>query len=168
MKKTLCLVLALVMAMSLNSVAFAENAVELDKGLSAGSTEVKYEAGAETWTLSVPDTMAPGDTKDVTFTGTYSNKYLATVTFASDTVTLTAEGINGEKKLGVSFDAGLAVAGHSDGQVSGTQEVTVQTWEEANEAKPLVGTWTGTINYVVTFTKLPDTQGGSQPGGAGN
>ena len=134
--KFVSLLLAMVMAASLAVPAFAET----------HSTTVTYTGtGVESYTVTVPATLAPGESGDVSVEGTWATNRKLTVT-APSTVTLT-NSINSSdtKTLAVTFD-GIAKTGDNTVGVSETKTITVADITDA-----LFGTWTGTISYTVSM-----------------
>ena len=126
----------MVMAASLAVPAFAET----------HSTTVTYTGtGVESYTVTVPATLAPGESGDVSVEGTWATNRKLTVT-APSTVTLT-NSINSSdtKTLAVTFD-GIAKTGDNTVGVSETKTITVADITDA-----LFGTWTGTISYTVSM-----------------
>lgn len=106
-----------------------------------GTTTVTV-VGAATKTyyeVEVPSTMAPGDSTDVTVTGTWKSTETLKVS-APDKVTL----YNGDQSIDVAIDFEDIMQVGSDKTVSSAtatltlEDVTVQ-----------FGTWTGTIEYTV-------------------
>ena len=134
--KFVSLLLAMVMAASLAVPAFAET----------HSTTVTYTGtGVESYTVTVPATLAPGESGDVSVEGTWATNRKLTVT-APSTVTLT-NSINSSdtKTLAVTFD-GIEVTGDNTVGISETKTITVADITDA-----LFGTWTGTISYTVSM-----------------
>ena len=139
MKKIVSLALAVLMLVSaVPMVSAAENNWE-------GGTTVAYTAtGTEEWTVTVPATLAPGASGDVTAAGTWGSNRKLVVTADYD-VTLT-NSINAadQKVLTVIFDD-FALAGDNTQSVSKTEQVSVS----AMPADALFGTWSGTFYYYV-------------------
>lgn len=134
--KFVSLLLAMVMAASLAVPAFAET----------HSTTVTYTGtGVESYTVTVPATLAPGESGDVSVEGTWATNRKLTVT-APSTVTLT-NSINSSdtKTLAVTFD-GIAKTGDNTVAVSDTKTISV-----ADISNALFATWTGTISYTVSM-----------------
>ena len=134
--KFVSLLLAMVMAASLAVPAFAET----------HSTAVTYTGtGVESYTVTVPATLAPGESGDVSVSGTWATNRKLTVT-APSTVTLT-NSINSSdtKTLAVTFD-GIAKTGDNTVGVSETKTITVADISDA-----LFGTWSGVISYTVSM-----------------
>ena len=126
----------MVMAANLAVPAFAET----------HSTTVTYTGtGAESYTVTVPATLAPGESGDVSVSGTWATNRKLTVT-APSTVTLT-NSINSSdtKTLAVTFD-GIAKTGDNTVSVSDTKTITVADISDA-----LFGTWSGVISYTVSM-----------------
>ena len=134
--KFVSLLLAMVMAASLAVPAFAET----------HSTAVTYTGtGVESYTVTVPATLAPGESGDVSVSGTWATNRKLTVT-APSTVTLT-NSINSSdtKTLAVTFD-GIAKTGDNTVAVSDTKTLSVADITDA-----LFGTWSGVISYTVSM-----------------
>ena len=135
MKKFASLLLAMVMAASLAVPAFAETQ----------STTVTYTGtGAESYTVTVPATLAPGGSGEVKAQGTWASNRKLTVT-APSSVTLTNSIDSGTKTLAVTF-AGIAKTGDNTVAVSDTKTISV-----AEISNALFGTWSGTISYTVSM-----------------
>lgn len=135
MKKITSLFLALMMVCSLGVSAFA-----------ADTTTVSYTGtGTESYTVTVPASLAPGGSGEVKVEGTWATNRKLTVT-APSSVTLT-NSINpaDTKTLGVTF-AGIAKTGDNTVAVSDTKTISVDNITDA-----LFGTWTGTISYTVSM-----------------
>ena len=134
MKKMMSLVLALVMVCSLCVTAFA-----------ADTTTVTYVGtGTEKYTVTVPASLAPGGSGDVSVSGTWASNRKLTVT-APSSVTLTNSIDSGTKTLAVTF-AGIAKTGDNTVAVSDTKTISV-----ADISNALFGTWSGNINYTVSM-----------------
>ncbi len=98
MKKYLSLALALIMVLSLSATAFAAENPE------AATTSVSYTGnGIESYTITVPSSMAPGDTGNVKVDGTWATNRKIVVT-APETVTLTNDIDGGQKTLALTFE----------------------------------------------------------------
>ena len=133
--KFVSLLLAMVMAASLAVPAFAETQ----------STTVTYTGtGAESYTVTVPATLAPGGSGEVKVQGTWASNRKLTVT-APSSVTLTNSIDSGTKTLAVTFD-GIEVTGDNTVGVSETKTITVADITDA-----LFGTWSGVISYTVSM-----------------
>lgn len=153
MKKTLSLLLVLVMVCSLSMNVFAAN-VDYTNG-----TDVSFNGeldndgdgnpdASEAYTVTVPATMAPGETAAVNASGTWASNRQLVVT-ADDSVTLT-NSINAadQKVLAVTF-AGIVKAGSNTVAVSATEDLTVADISDA-----LFGVWSGTIEYSVEMQNV--------------
>ena len=133
--KFVSLLLAMVMAASLAVPAFAET----------HSTAVTYTGtGVESYTVTVPATLAPGGSGEVKVQGTWASNRKLTVT-APSSVTLTNSIDSGTKTLAVTF-AGIAKTGDNTVAVSDTKTISV-----AEISNALFGTWSGTISYTVSM-----------------
>lgn len=154
MKKMLCLALALVMALSLAIPAMA--AVTNNSG--GTTTAVTYDASnpgeggsatQENWIVTVPATMAPGGSSNVSTEGNWSATRKLVVS------------IDGEKKvamvcgtdsidLAITF-AGISRAGSNTAAMAKEDvAISIADWLTA----PLFGTWTGTINYTAAMQNV--------------
>lgn len=134
MKKFMSLVLALVMVCSLCATAFA-----------ADNTTVSYVGtGTESYTVTVPASLAPGGSGEVKVEGTWASNRELRVT-APSSVTLTNNIDAGTKTLAVTFD-GIAKTGDNTVAVSDTKAISI-----ASISNALFGTWSGTISYTVSM-----------------
>lgn len=139
MRKLMSLAMALVMVCSMSVSAFA----------AGEQTTVIYDADAESgateqYTVTVPATLAPGQSGDVTAEGTWASNRVLTVT-APASVTMTNDIDGGTKDLAVTFP-GIDKVGSNTVAVSDTQSLSVADMTDA-----LFGTWTGTIVYTVSM-----------------
>ena len=153
MKKVISLLLIVVMVCSLGVTAFAAIWESVDTDYTNG-TQVQYVGqGAESYTITVPARLTPGDEGTVTLSGTWASNHTVKVT-ADATVTLTNSiNANDKKVLNVTF-AGIEKAG--DNTVSRTYTEKVAVAEMPADA--LFGTWSGTFYYNVSMS---DVAGGS-------
>lgn len=137
MKKILSLTLAALMVVSMVPTAFAAD-------YTAG-TKVEYVAADQTaYTITVPALLNPGQSGDVTLSGTWASDHTVKVT-ADKTVELVNSINNSDKKvLNISF-AGIEKAG--DNTQSRTYTEAVSVAEMPSDA--LFGTWSGKFNYNV-------------------
>lgn len=163
MKKMLCLILALVMALSLAVPAMAEGYHASGNGtdVSYSGSETKQDPEdpdsppySDTYTIEVPMTMKPNSTDVVKYWGTWASQKKLTVT-SDETVTLTnsdnaaAAGID----LNVTFE-GIEEFGNDFTDVAittspKTEDIAVSDF--AAGQTPRFGTWSGKINYTVTL-----------------
>ena len=153
MKKVVSLLLVLVMICSLGAVSIFAT-TDYTNG-----TAVVYDATAdndgdgnpdatEAWTVTVPATMAPGETAEVHAEGTWASNRKLTVT-ADAAVTLTNSiNANDTKVLDVTF-AGIELAGSNTEAVEATEELSIEDIADA-----LFGTWTGHIDYEVEMSDV--------------
>lgn len=134
MKKILSFLLAALMLVSMVPTALAA-----DVDVSEGTTIKVVGTGADTYTVTVPAKLAPGESGTVKANGTWPSNQTLNVT-APSSVTLT----HGTQTMdvGITFD-GIHQAGNDTGSVSAEQTVAVAA------ASALFGTWTGTLNYTV-------------------
>lgn len=147
MKKVLSIVLALSMVAALGLVAVAGDEEE-GATKPTYATKVTYESdNNEAYTVTVPATMAPEGTDDVTATGTWSAARKLTVS-APSTVTLTNSIDGGTKELTVTF-AGIDAVGSNTEAMNVTEEISVGEITNA-----LFGTWNGTITYTVNMADV--------------
>lgn len=110
-------------------------------------TLVKYTGPSgenEHFTLTVPATMAPGDTEDVTLEGAWRGTRTYTVT-ADKTVEMKSNIVGFDKTLSVTFP-GITLQGSDTDVVSETQQVSVEGMTMQ------FGTYEGTFNYTLTVT----------------
>ena len=113
---------------------------------SSNETVVTYTGvGTESYTVTVPASLTPGESGDVSVSGIWATNRKLTVT-APSTVTLT-NSINSSdtKTLAVTFD-GIAKTGDNTVGVSETKTITVADITDA-----LFGTWSGVISYTVSM-----------------
>lgn len=177
MKRMLCMILTLVMALSLAVPAFAaqtstdgnpaalDTAVtylpgdtngngEIDDNEVAGDTDGDGDADiVETYTVVVPANVAVGGTGTVAVEGKWASNRQVTVVPAT-TVTLTCGADS--KTLTVSMDK-TAFVGSNTAAIDTTATVSVEGWADTtknNVAEPLFGTWTGTFNYTVGISDV--------------
>ena len=172
-KKIISLLLALVIVIGVLPMnVFATNSYDQDYTGEMG-TQVSYTGqGTEEYTVTVPATMAPGDTGNVSVSGTWaSNKKL--IVSADSTVTLTNSLNSAEQKtIDITF-AGIAKTGSNTNAIATTDEgafatISIANWNNDVTA-PLFGTWSGTFYYnvemrsntsnrVMMFAVRPKTQ----------
>lgn len=108
------------------------------------STEVTYTGqGQESYTLTVPATLAPGGSGTVKLEGTWSSATAIEVS-ADYSVALFNSIDNGRKDLSVYFDK-FSQIGDNTKSISVSKTISV-----GNITKALFGTWEGTIDYYVT------------------
>ena len=110
----------------------------------SNSTTVTYTGtGIESYTVTVPASLAPGGSGAVKVEGTWASNRRLSVT-APSTVTLT-NSINSAdtKTLDVTFE-GIEKFGNNNVAVSDTKTIFV-----ADISNALFGTWSGTISYSV-------------------
>ena len=158
MKKMLCMILALVMALSLTVPAVAETT--MTKGEENNlSTAVTYDTGnEETWTVTVPEAVAvDGEAKAVKAEGYWAQNMQLEVSVTNTSILL----YYGEMKASATVTFGTAgkwvLQGSTVEKTSGTENLSVK-W--ANSV-PVVGTWSGTITYNVVLTDyVTNNQGG--------
>ena len=143
MKKAISLLLIVAVVCSMGISAFATN------DYTAG-TKVEYVGqGAESYTITVPALMNPGDEGTVTLSGTWASNQTVKVT-ADATVTLTNSiNANDTKVLDITF-AGIEKAG--DNTEAKTYNETVAVAEMPADA--LFGTWSGKFNYNVEMVDV--------------
>ena len=139
MKKYLSLALALIMVLSLSATAFAAENPE------AATTSVSYTGnGIESYTITVPSSMAPGDTGNVKVDGTWATNRKIVVT-APETVTLTNDIDGGQKTLALSFE-GLDETGDNTVENHLSASISVEGIDNA-----LFGTWSGNVEFSVSM-----------------
>lgn len=131
---SLFFVLALVLNM------FAANAV-------FASTDTEFELlGNETWNLTVPAQLMPGETGSITLEGNLDNGQQINVS-ADSTVTLESD-LGDSQTLDIYFD-GLSVVGTDGKYISETSAI------EVADMSALFGMWTGAFRYEVSVTQAP-------------
>ena len=110
------------------------------------STTVSYTGtGVESYTVIVPATLAPGESGDVSVSGTWASNRKLTVT-VPNSVTLT-NSINPKdtKTLNIDFN-GIEQTGDNCSEI-----LTRGTIQVENISNALFGTWTGTITYDISI-----------------
>ena len=137
MKKAISFVLAALMLVSAVPTALATN--DYSQG-----TQVVYEAtGSESYTITVPAALNPGQSGTVTLDGMWPSYKTISVT-AEPTVTLTNSILASDQKvLDITF-LGINEAGSDTAKQTFTETVSVESIENA-----LFGTWSGKFNYNV-------------------
>ena len=142
MKKVISLILALAMVMSLGiSALAAENP-------SSAFSSVSYTGeGIESYSVTVPASMEPGDASTVKVVGTWASNRKLAIT-APETVTLTNSIDGSEKELAVTFD-GISECGDNTTEKTYTGTIEVEDIENA-----LFGTWAGAVEYTVSVKDL--------------
>lgn len=142
MKKMISLLLAVMLLVSAAPSVYAADTNNYDQG-----TQVIYTAnGAESYTVTVPAVMQPGQTSEVKLEGTWAENRVVNVT-ADATVTL-VNSINSQdtKILNIDFVGGISATGSNVSSQTFTKTISV-----ANISNALFGKWSGTFNYNVTI-----------------
>jgi len=135
MKKMISILLSMALAVGFSSVAMADSL----------TTEVSYTAnGTETFRITVPERLAPGESGEVSLSGTWPS-YKTVRISAPGAVTLTNSIDNAETDLAIDF-AGIAQAGSNTTELSVSESVAVENFS----AK--FGVWTGAFDYTVDVT----------------
>lgn len=139
MKKILSLSLAIMMLVSAVPTAFAADTQDYSQG-----TQVVYTAeNNESYFITVPARLNPGQSGTVTLDGMWPSDKTISVT-AESTVTLTNSIlVSDQKVLDVTF-LGISKAGNDTTAQTFTETVSVADIENA-----LFGTWSGKFNYNV-------------------
>lgn len=139
MKKILSLALAVMMLVSVVPMVYAAD-VDYTNG-----TAVEYTAtGTESYTVTVPASLAPGAEGTVTLAGTWASDRKVTVTADSNVVLTNSINTADQKTLAITF-AGIEQAGDNTESKTYTEAVSVA----AMPADALFGTWSGKFNYSV-------------------
>ena len=117
-------------------------------------TQVVFQAnGTESYTITVPALLAPGQSGTVTLQGTWAENRVVTVA-ADPTVTLKNSLLETDTKtLNIDFNGGLSAAGSNIDSLRFTQQITVGNIENA-----LFGTWSGKFNYNVEITDIESSE----------
>ena len=137
-KQLTSILLAGIMILSLCVPAFA------DEGTGGQSTNVEYTAlNNESYLLTVPANMTPGETGNVSLTGSWPSTRTMKVTADSNVILTNSINTNDKKTLTISFNE-IALAGNNNETVSATGEVSVQDITNAN-----FGEWAGRFSYYV-------------------
>lgn len=151
MKKIFSFILAALMLVSMIPTALA---AEVD--VSEGTTIKVVGTGADTYTVTVPAKLAPGESGTVKANGTWpSNQTLNVTTPSSVTLTHGTQTMD----VGITFD-GISQVGSDTGSVSTEQTVAVAS------ASALFGTWTGHLTYTVEM--VTNSTGGDSGGESTN
>ena len=110
-------------------------------------TQVVYNGtGTESYTITVPALLKPGQSGTVTLSGAWAKDRIVTVT-ADKNVTLTNSILSSDQKvLDVTF-AGISETGSNTGAQTFTESVSVQEITNA-----LFGVWNGKFNYNVEMS----------------
>lgn len=146
MKKMISLLLVMVMVFSIPVFATTVD--------HAQGTKVVYDASnAESYTVTVPATMAPGETASVSVAGTWASNRQLNVS-ASEKVTLT-NSINAAdtKELPVTF-AKIALVGDNTTAITADTAGAKADISVAAIENALFGTWSGKITYEVNMTDV--------------
>lgn len=140
MKKVFSLLLAVLMLVSALPVAYAADTNDHSQG-----TQVVFEAAnSESYTITVPASLKPGQGGTVTLAGEWPDNKTISVT-ADKTVTLTNSIKAADTKtLDVNFD-GISETGSNIEAQTFTAPVSVDPIENA-----IFGIWDGHFNYYVT------------------
>lgn len=133
--------LFLIMAMIFTAIPMSYAATSYENG-----TKVQYVGrGLESYFITVPAMLKPGDGGTVTLKGTWAHNRIVNVT-ADETVTLTNSIDNSNQKiLNVNF-AGMSYRGSNTIEQTFTEGVSVGSITNA-----LFGIWSGKFNYNVTI-----------------
>lgn len=143
MKKILSLALAGVMMFSALPMAYAAD-VNYDQG-----TQVSYTAAnAESYTITVPASLAPGGSGTVTAKGTWPSTKNLRVTADESIEMVNSISTAANKELDITFEP-IILAGSQTAEVSTTSDITVEDISDA-----LFGEWKGTINYNVDYVVM--------------
>ena len=149
MKKMLSILLAAVMLVSAVPTAFAADMQDYSQG-----TQVVFEAANnESYTITVPAKLNPGQSGTVTLDGAWPSNKTISVT-ADSTVTLTNSILASDQKvLDIAF-LGISEAGSDIAAQTFTEAVSVAGISDA-----LFGTWSGKFNYFVETSDAVATAG---------
>lgn len=144
MKKAISSLLVVAMICSLGVNVFAAN-VDYTSG-----TQVIYDGSnnGESYEVTVPALLAPGQSGTVTLTGAWASDTMVKVTSDTSVELTNSINANDKKVLTVSF-AGIAEAGSNTTKQTFTETVSVS---EINNA--LFGVWSGHFNYNVETESL--------------
>lgn len=148
MKKFLSFMLASVMLVSAVPAAFAADTQDYSQG-----TQVVFEAANnESYTITVPAKLNPGQAGTVTLDGMWPSNKTISVT-ADPTVTLTNNILASDQKVLDVVFLGIAEAGNDTTAQTFTESVSVEGIENA-----LFGTWSGKFNYNVDVSDGKESQ----------
>jgi hypothetical protein len=142
MRKTLSLLLALVMAFGTIGTAFATT------DASNGTTVSYVGTGNESYTVTVPAHLSPESSGQIEVNGTWPS-YRKLVVAAPDTVTLVSDGqVAHERVLAVTFDD-IEQVGDDVNAIHLSETISVGAIENA-----LFGKWEGKITYTVYMDEI--------------
>ena len=161
MKKTLSLVLAIIMMLS--TCIIPVSATEAG-GNWNGGTLVSYDAedpdgdgiknNTEAYTVTVPAQLAPGTAGEVVLAGTWASDRIVIVTADEEVVLENSINPNNTKTLVVTF-ATIEQEGSNTAAIEVKEDVSV-----AGITNAIFGTWSGTFNYFVDIvTEVAFTPG---------
>lgn len=137
MNKFLSFMLAAVMLVSAVPAVYATNDYQ-------AGTQVEYvAANNESYTITVPAKLNPGQSGTVTLDGYWPSNKTVTVT-AEPTVTLTNSILDSDQKVLDIMFLGISKTGNDTAVQTFTESVSVEGIENA-----LFGTWSGKFNYNV-------------------
>lgn len=97
-------------------------------------------SGDESWSLTVPARLAPGQSGRVTLEGSWSNTRQVSVT--SDDSILLVSDLGDYQTLDIYFD-GISLSGSNDSWVSDTETIGIESMNA------LFGTWVGEFYYSI-------------------
>ena len=116
------------------------------KATQGKSTTVTYTGtGVESYTVTVPATLAPGESGDVSVSGTWASNRKLTVTAPNSVKLTNSIDPSNSKTLNVEF-GGINKVGDNNVAVSDTKTLSIADITDA-----LFGPWSGTISYTVTM-----------------
>lgn len=118
-------------------------------------TQVVFEAtSSESYTITVPAKLAPGDSGTVTLQGTWAVDRYVTVTASNEIDMVNSINPHDKKVLAVTFND-IGQRGNNKTSVTTTEEISV-----ANIQNALFGTWSGLIEYNAEIeTRIVDLAG---------
>lgn len=148
MKKLMSFLLAAIMLVSMIPTTLAVDTHNYDQG-----TEVVYEAqGNESYTVTVPAKLNPGQSGTVTLKGTWAENRTITVTSES-TVTLVNSILPTNTKILNVLFTGISEKGNNTTEQTFTNTVSVDPISDA-----LFGVWSGKFNYNIETETVVKTE----------
>lgn len=143
-KRALSLAMAMTMASSLAVPALAGDEENKEYSTNVSYDAVEENGTTEEYIVVVPASMKPGETDEVTATGTWASNRKLTVT-SPENVTLTNDLDKGTKTLSVTFQ-GIEQVGNNVESINVSEDIAVGEISNA-----IFGTWSGVIKYNVAL-----------------
>ncbi len=147
MKRILSFALVTILVVSAIPMAYATNEQDYTAG-----TQVVFDAedpdgdgvvtNKESYTITVPAKLAPGDEGMVVLAGTWAVDRYITVTASQEIDMVNSINSTDKKTLAVTFD-GIGARGSNTTALTVTKQIVVADFD----SKPLFGEWSGLIEY---------------------